>query len=432
MLKRLLTIAVGLIIVAAAGFAILSHRPAIDPISPPAASSFSADEVERGRLATAAGFCVTCHTEPGGKELAGGLSFKTPFGTLYSTNITPDPDTGIGRWSEAAFARAMSEGVRRDGKHLFPAFPFDHFTKVSDADVKAIYAYLMTRPAVHQEAPANTLPFPLNIRAFEWGWKLLSFRPGKFQPDPSKSAEWNRGAYLAEGLGHCSSCHSPRNLWQAEEQGDQRYNGNIIEGWYAPPLNASNPSSIPWTEQELYTFLKTGATALHGSAGGSMGHVTRQLAQLPDSDVHAIATYYADLDGSAQRHVDTQAVIKQALAKSASDTVRPADHGAQIFRAACASCHYNGGDEPQLMRPELALTTALNANNPNDLVMVILNGVSMPDGLPTAMMPGFKHALTDKDIADLATYLRRSRTDKGEWDDLPARIAELRKLSTEP
>jgi mono/diheme cytochrome c family protein len=426
MFKRLLIGLVGLIVLVVVGIAVLSWRPSIAPIAPPAAGSFSPELVSKGRVLADAGFCETCHTASNGRPLAGGYAFKTPFGTIYSTNITPDPDTGIGRWSEEAFARAMRQGVRRDGKHLYPAFPYDHFTKVSSDDIKALYAYLMTQPAVQQTAPANSLPFPLNVRALEWGWKLLAFRAGEFQPDAGKSAEWNRGAYLAEGLGHCASCHTPRNLIQAEKGGNAAYSGAMVDGWYAPPLTAGNPSPLPWTQAELHEFLGTGGTVLHGSAGGSMGHVTSHLAKIPDSDVAALATYFADRNGSAGRSVDAQAVIGKAMQASGSDTANPTDPGARIYRAACASCHFNA-DSPQKLRPELALTTALNADNPTDLVQVVLHGIDLPDGLPGVMMPGFGHTLSDAEVAQLAGYLRRTRTSQPAWDGLESKITALRK-----
>src|ERR1700728_4040106 len=195
---------------AIAAFAVV-WRPASEGIEPPAPQSFEPALVKRGRDLAAIGNCSDCHTAPGGKTFAGGVSVPTPFGTIYSSNITPDPETGIGRWPEAAFRRAMRSGVNRDGQHLYPTFPYDHFTNVSDEDDAALYAFLMTRPAVHAPARENQLPFPLDQRVVVAGWKLLFLRPGSFQPDPSKSAEFNRGGYLVEGLAHCGACHTPRN-----------------------------------------------------------------------------------------------------------------------------------------------------------------------------------------------------------------------------
>jgi mono/diheme cytochrome c family protein len=196
--KRFVIGIVALGVLGILGFGALAWRPAIAPIAPQAAGSFAPALVAKGEALAGGGYCAECHTANGGEMYAGGYPMATPFGVIYSTNITPDLETGIGAWSKAAFARAMREGVGRDGSHLFPAFPYDHFTKLSDDDVEALYAYFMTRPPVRASAPANTIPFPFNVRALQEGWKILFFRPGRFQPASDKSAEWNRGAYLAE------------------------------------------------------------------------------------------------------------------------------------------------------------------------------------------------------------------------------------------
>src|SRR5687768_14305547 len=191
---------------------------ALAPSEPPPRAAFDADVIAKGAQLAAMGNCNVCHTAPGGKAYAGGRPLKTPFGTVYGTNITPDPETGIGRWSEAAFARAMREGLDREGRHLYPVFPYDHFTKMTDEDIRALYAFVMTRQPVRAETPPNELPFPFNVRSAIGVWKHLYFEPGRFRPDPAQSAEWNRGAYLAEGLGHCGACHTPRNLVGAEKK----------------------------------------------------------------------------------------------------------------------------------------------------------------------------------------------------------------------
>ena len=266
MLKKLLIVLVALGIVGGLGFTGLAWRPAIAPITPPAPGSFSPELVAKGEVLASAGYCAECHTAKGGQAFAGGYSMATPFGVIYSTNITPDPKTGIGAWSEAAFARAMNEGVARDGSHLFPAFPYDHFTKVSDEDVKAIYAFLMTQPPVEATPPANTIPFPLNIRAFQEGWKILFFRPGRFEPVAGKNKEWNRGAYLALGLSHCGACHTPRNLLGAEKANDA-YAGAVIDNWIAPALTAASPTPVPWTREELHGYLRSGVTCFPRDRG---------------------------------------------------------------------------------------------------------------------------------------------------------------------
>src|SRR3954452_16503677 len=210
----------------------IAWRPAIAAIDPPAPQSFDADLVRRGRDLAAIGNCSDCHTVRGGKSFAGGLPVPTPFGTIFSSNITPDPDTGIGRWSEEAFRRAMRSGVNRDGQHLYPTFPYDHFTHVTDGDDRALYAFLMTRQPVHATPPANKLSFPYDQRVVIAGWKLLFLRGGNWHPDPSQSAEWNRGGYLVEGLAHCGSCHTPRNALGAE-QASKAFSGGDVDNWHA-------------------------------------------------------------------------------------------------------------------------------------------------------------------------------------------------------
>src|SRR4029453_7871541 len=236
--------------------------------------------------------CNVCHTADGGAAYAGGRPLKTPYGTIYSTNITPEPATGIGQWSEAAFLRAMREGVARDGRHLYPAFPYDHFARMSNEDIQAIYAYIMTRPPVRAEIPSNELRFPFNIRMLVAGWKALYHRPGAFQPDSAQSAEWNRGAYLVQGAGHCSACHTPRNVLGAEER--RRYlAGGEAEGWHAPALNTASPAPAPWTVETLYEYLRQGIAEKHAVAAGPMSPVVQNLAIVSQQDVRAMAVYIA-------------------------------------------------------------------------------------------------------------------------------------------
>jgi mono/diheme cytochrome c family protein len=282
--KKLLIAVVALGGLGLAGFGALAWQPAIAPVVPAPAGSFAPELVAKGEALAGGGYCAACHTAKGGQAFAGGYAMATPFGVIYSTNITPDPETGIGTWSEAAFRRAIHEGVSRDGSHLFPVFSYDHFTRLSDEDVRALYAYFMTSPPVHAPAQRNAIPFPFSIRYLQAGWKLLFFRPGRFEPDREKSAEWNRGAYLALGLSHCGACHTPRNLLGAEKAGEA-YGGAVIRNWIAPPLTAANPAPAPWTREELYDYLRVGTSVLHGPAAGPMSPVVQGLAALPDSDI---------------------------------------------------------------------------------------------------------------------------------------------------
>jgi mono/diheme cytochrome c family protein len=253
--------------------------PVIDPIAPPSRASFDPAAIRHGAELAAIGNCAGCHTTRDGRPYVGGLALATPFGTIYSTNVTPDPQTGIGAWSPAAFVRAMREGVARDGRWLYPAFPYDHFTKVSVPDLEALYAYLMTRDPVHAENHHNALNFPFNFRPLIAIWNALYLDTTPWRPDPAQSAQWNRGAYLVESLGHCSSCHAPRNALGAEDRRD-RFGGGDAEGWYAPALDVKSPSPLPWNVELLATYLRNGVAADHAVAGGPMQGVVHELSRV--------------------------------------------------------------------------------------------------------------------------------------------------------
>ncbi len=424
-MKRLLIAIAALVVLGVLGFGALAWRPAIAPISPPAAQSFAPDLVARGEALASAGFCADCHTAKGGQKFAGGYPMQTPFGVISSSNITPDPETGIGAWSEAAFQRAMHEGVARDGSLLFPAFPYDHFTRLSGDDVGALYAYFMTRQPVRSPAQGNTIPFPLNIRYLQAGWRLLFFRAGRFEPDPSKSEEWNRGAYLAQGLSHCGACHTPRNTLGAERAGEA-YAGAVIDNWIAPALTAGNPSPAPWTEAELQSYLRNGVSVLHGVAAGPMSSVPHGLSALPESDVRAIAIYFADVDRAADRADSVGPAVARAMSTAALGVGLDFDPDARLYTAACASCHYNSGRMPLAVRPDLALNSAVNLPDPTNLIQVVLRGVKAGEGIPGVVMPSFARGLSDADIARIATYLRRTRTNHPPWPELEAKVAAIR------
>lgn len=425
MLKRSLVIVLVALVIGLVAFGFYARRPAIALITPPDMAQFSPDLVARGATLASAGYCATCHTAKGGKPYAGGRGITTGFGTIYATNITPDPETGIGGWSEEAFRRAMHDGVARDGSHLFPAFPYDHFTRLTDADVSALYAYFMTREPVRAAARKNDLPFPLNIRALQAGWKMLFFRPGRFEADPHRSADWNRGAYLAEGLGHCGACHTPRNWLGAEKRG-KAYDGALIDGWIAPPLSAANPSPLAWSEDELFAYLRSGISRYHGTAAGPMAPVVYDgLARLPDADLRAVARYVADLGGAAARTSLPDPAIRKALDANRTSSGLIADADNRLYAAACAACHYNSGTAPDPLRPDLGLNSALHLDDPANLIHVILYGITARDGVPGMVMPAFS-TLSDGDVARIAGYLRATRTDKGPWPDLERQVAAIR------
>jgi len=422
LIKRIL---IGVVVVLLVGCVGLSWRPAVAPIPPPAADSFPAPLVAVGAQLAAAGNCAGCHTVAGGPVYGGGLGLETGFGLAYSTNISPDPQTGIGNWSEAAFSRAMREGVARDGSHLLPAFPYTHFTKLTDGDVKALYAFFMTRPAVVVPDRVNTIKFPFNVRALQAGWKLLFFDRGIYQNVTAKSEAWNRGAYLAEGITHCAACHTPRNRYGAE-RGNAAYAGAPFDGWLAPALNAANPAPMPWTQRDLYDYLRTGESEAHGVAAGAMASVVHSgLAKLPDADLQALATYFADGNGSAARAPTANSALALASSRRLVDAGRETEPGANLYLAACASCHYTPAAKPSTVQGSLALSTALTADEPSNFIQTVMHGVGGA-GTPGPYMPGFAAALTDTDITLLATYLRRTRTDQPAWANLNAAVAARR------
>lgn len=429
MIKRILTGGAALAVLGIGGFAIYAWHPALDPIAAPTADSFTPAQIEQGRILASAGYCATCHTASGGAPYAGNYPMETSFGTIYSTNITPDPETGIGTWSEAAFERAMREGIGRDGAHLFPALPFDHFTKMSDEDIAAVYAYIMTSvDPVAAEHIENELPFPLNQRFLQAGWKMLFFDAGRYEPNTDKSEEWNRGAYLVEGVTHCGACHTPRNALGAEKTSEM-YAGAAIDEWIAPPLTAANPSGVAWSAGEFFQYLKTGTTLYHGSAAGPMAPVVHAgLKELPDSDLSAIGTYLGDIVGAGDVDPATNSAVAKSLAAGVPQGDYRKEEGERLYATACAACHYNSQQIAE-GRPDLGINSATRLDDPTNLIHVILDGVSADQGMEGVVMPGFGTALNDQQIGSIAAYLRASRTDAAPWADLEHKIAEIRAQS---
>jgi len=422
----------GIVVALLAGGALtalaVAWRPAIAAIDPPKPQSFDASLVKRGRELAAIGNCNDCHTVRGAKSFAGGVAVPTPFGAIYSSNITPDAETGIGRWSEAAFQRAMRFGVDREGRHLYPTFPYDHFTNVSDSDNRALYAFLMTREPVRAVAPANKLSFPLDQRVVVAGWKLLFLRRETFASNPAKSAEWNRGAYLVEGLAHCGACHTPRNALGAERL-NAVFAGGDVENWKAFAINAQSPSPVPWDADALYAYLRDGAHPDHGTARGPMAEVVSNLSAVPAGDVRAIAVYMADAFGppSPERKRQGEAAIAQAKAGPKQvDTNAP---GAAIYAAACASCH-EGGRPPPYGGVNLGLSTSVTSPDPRNLANIVLAGVRPVEGERSPIMPGFAASMSDAQIATLLTYLRSRFSSQPAWSDVEKTVADARRQET--
>jgi mono/diheme cytochrome c family protein len=431
MKRRIWTVLLGVAFLGLVAFVGVTWRSAIRPTQGPPPGGFPTDAVVRGERLAAVGHCEPCHTRPGGAPYAGGYGINTPFGIIYGTNITPDPDTGIGRWSLDVFTRAMREGVRRDGSHLFPAFPYWAFTRLADADISALYAFCMTRPAVKATVPVSTLPLPLRIRALQGGWKLLFFRPERFRPDPSKNEEWNRGAYLAEALGDCSGCHSPRNALGGEQR-HRRYAGTLIDGWIAPALTQENTSPVPWTTDELFAYLRTGSSPLHGATASTMTMVIRNALDrpvVPDSDVRAIAVYFSDLGRANVPAARIESITRTALSTSLLGPEDGEDPGAILYAGACLGCHSNSGAVPLAARPELALNSALTLATPTNFIQVVLQGVGANDGARGLTMPAYASAMSDAQIAALAAYLRRTRTQLPAWSNLESQVAAARRAN---
>ena len=409
--------------------AVLPWR-SIAPIARPDPSTWSAATIARGQQLAALGDCAVCHTVTNGAVNAGGRPLETPFGTIYATNITPDVETGIGAWSYPAFERAMREGIHRDGRHLYPAFPYPHFAKASDADLQALYAYLMAQPAVRAETPENTLAFPFNLRPLLAGWNALFHQSGAFQPDATKSATWNRGAYLVEGLGHCGACHSPRNALGAEKAGAYLA-GGFAEGWEAPPLTSLSHAPIPWSEDELFAYLRTGESRLHGVAAGPMAPVVKELAALPDQDIRAMAVYLASFNEAAIGQPAQAALAAQLEQATLVRAASVSPLGARLYEGACAVCHAVGGAPLFGSRPSLALNSNLHSAVPDNLIQVILHGIAAPVSSDLGYMPAFKDSMSDDQLAELVTFLRRQfAPEKPAWTGVRAAVAQARERIT--
>jgi nicotinate dehydrogenase subunit B len=404
-------------------------RVSIEPILQNAARlarQYSDDTLARGQQLAALGNCAGCHTAANGAVNAGGLPLETPFGTIYSTNLTPDPQTGIGAWSLQAFTRAMRDGISRDGHYLYPAFPFTSFARTSDDDMQALYAYLMAQPAVSATPPANQLRFPYNQRNLLAGWNQLFHDNTAYANDDSRSSAWNRGAYLVTGLGHCGACHSPRNAMGAELSGAQHLSGATVDGWHAPALTALSNSPVPWTTSSLFDYLRNGYSREHGIAGGSMTQVVKSLSAVPDDDIQAMATY---LSSFTVPQVNVADQITRTINAANAPRVTGQPHGERLFQGACSACHHTG-DGPKLLGQNipLALATSLHADTPNNLIRTILDGVRSPAHPDIGFMAGFRDHFNDAQMVDLVAYLReRFAPGRGAWEGLPASVNALRK-----
>ena len=395
---------------------LLGARPAIAPIIAPDLSVYSPATFERGRVLAAAANCIHCHTAPTGSPGAGGLAMVTPFGTLYSSNLTPDPATGIGGWSLAAFTRALREGLSRDGRHLYPAFPYTAFAAMTEDDMTALYAHLMAQPAVSAQPTPNDLRFPFDQRPLLALWKALFH-------NPAPAVQADRGAYLVNAVGHCGACHSTHNVLGAEMSGAGYLGGGRVQGWEAQPLTTLSHAPVPWTADEFYRYLRRGHTQQHGAAAGPMAAVVGNLQALPDADIHAMARYLAAFNAPVG---DPQAAARAALQRSEAFVEHSAAQ--RLFEGACGACHHNGrGPQVFGLNLPLALNSNLHGPQPDNLLRVVLHGVREAATPEHGFMPAFRDNLGDTQITEIAAYMRRRfAPDKPPWPDLPAAVARVR------
>jgi mono/diheme cytochrome c family protein len=384
-----------------------------------------ASDVERGAYLARAADCVACHTTQGGKDYAGGLGFKLPFGTLYSTNITPDKETGIGNYSDQDFLNSLHRGIRRDGARLYPAMPFASYTYMTDADALAIKAYLFSLPPVRAAIPENTLKFPFNQRWAMNFWSAVFNPDTRFQPDSSKSPEWNRGAYLAEAMAHCGECHTPRNLAFALNN-HRKYAGAVTAGWRAFNISSDKATGVGgWRDDDLVSYLSTGHADGHGTASGPMGEaVDRSLSQLVPEDIRAVVAYLRSVPATASPDLPAT-VAPPAPASHKDGGGTPDPRGKMVFQGACVSCHGWTGESP--LSPFATLTGAWAVNDPSatNVAQIVISGTKrrVPDN--AISMPAFGSAYSDAEIAAVANYVTARFGAKG--SQLTAQdVAELR------
>jgi mono/diheme cytochrome c family protein len=383
-----------------------AHQPKVIAPAPaplamlmrPISDGANAAVLRRGRYLVVAGDCVSCHTRDGGRPFNGGRGLNTPFGVIYSPDITGDAQTGVGGWNDDQFFQALTNGVAANGTHLYPAFPFTHFTMVSRADSDAILAYLKTVPGAAYTPPPNALPFPLDLRISAAAWHVMFFHNHPFQPDPAKSAAWNRGAYLVKGLGHCGACHTPMNVFGAEKT-SHALQGAKLDNWFAPDLTGNARTGLgKWSVADIAEFLKTGRNA-HSDAAATMAEVVAySTSQMSDGDLNAIATYLKTVPASPS----------QTPSAPDAGAMRA---GAAVYFDSCTACHHVEGIGSPRLFPPLAGSAVSQQSDPTSVIHFILAGgrAAPTPTRPSALsMPSFAWKLTDQQIADVATYVRNS------------------------
>jgi mono/diheme cytochrome c family protein len=414
----------------------LAAHPAL-PERPAGPLEFDAGTVQRGAGLAAVGNGASCHTAAFSAPYAGGVALATPYGTIHGTNITPDPETGIGRGARPRLSARSATGSTAQANRLYPAFPYEHFTRITDGGLNALYAFMMTHDPMRAANVANVLRVPFGFRPLVAGRNLLFLRRGpQATADATRDADWDRGAYLAGSLGHCGSCHTPRNALGAEERG-RALDGGDAEGWYAPALDGQSPSPLPWTADELSAYPRTGIAGDHAIASGPIQQVVASLAGAPVDDVHALATYVVSLLAAAQPLQQARAGVAQgriargALASAPTPDANRNDAaalqlGGAAHAGACARCHDRGRDMSSNGALQLPLAIAVHDPDPRSLSRIVRDGIVPLPSQPGRFMPASGTSLSDEKLVALFTYLRASALDTAPWPDLTARVRDSR------
>lgn len=374
--------------------------------------------IERGRYLTVVGDCAACHTRPGGKPFAGGLPIETPFGKILATNITPDPETGIGGWTDGDFISALKSGIGRGGVHLYPAMPYVYYSNMPDRDILSIRAYLSTVPPVRNPVVANQLPFPFNIRAGMIVWNWLYLPSKEWQPDPAKSSEWNRGAYLVQGPMHCGACHTPKSFLGGDLS-HRIFEGYSIQGWHAPNITNEKVLGLgDWSADEIVQYLKTGHNKVAGASGPMADEVQRSSSQISGDDLKAVAAFLKGRSAPA---------VESGTPLAASDPVMRA--GQAIYKDACSACHQENGSGVPGLFPALREAPSVRASDPLSLIRVVIEGAktASTEGAPTGPgMPSYAWQLSDTQIAAVLTYVRNA------WGNAASPVSESSVRSAKP
>ncbi|NLD69285.1 MAG: c-type cytochrome [Limnobacter sp.] len=383
------------------------------PVGQVAATAPSAETIRRGAYLALAGNCAGCHTAPDGTGYAGGRGIETPFGVIFASNLTPDPDTGIGDWSADEFWRAMHNGRSKDGRLLYPAFPYPNYTQVTREDSDAIYAFLQSLPPVVRPNRAHALRFPYGLQASLAVWRALFFKPAAFEPDPARPAEWNRGAYLVRSLGHCGACHSPRNFLGAVAPASEFTGGPLSgAGWYAPSLKAAEEAGVAhWEIADIVSLLQTGQSQRASAIGPMAEVVFRSTQHLDEADLQAMAVFLKSLSPQP-------VAVDEAPEPSAALL----DRGREVYEAQCANCHGDEGEGAAGAYAPLAGNRAVTMASSANVVRMVLDGGFTPSttGNPRPYgMPPFAHSLDNADIAAVVSYIRNA------WGNRASQVSPL-------